>query len=138
MMKTLLIMQLCLMIQSNLATARVPDTSDTSATQPTGTTRVRRDGKILTLITTRVKIFSHPRISYMVNEGQQGEEQFYSKNYLSEVASFPCQNAFEKCTTKTELWNGKTYFKTLCTRLQLQMPLYFPIELHIAAQPPFR
>ena len=88
-----------------------------SATQPTGTTRVRRDGKILTLITTRVKIFSHPRISYMVNEGQQGEEQFQSKNYLSEVASFPCQNAFEKCTTKTELWNGKTYFKKLCTRL---------------------
>ena len=28
-------------------------------------------------------------------------------------ASFPCQNAFEKCTTKNELCNGKTYIKKL-------------------------
>ena len=26
-------------------------------------------------------------------------------------ASFPCENAFEKCTTKTELFNGKRYTK---------------------------
>ena len=30
---------------------------------------------------------------------------------------FPCQNAFEKCTTKTELRNGKSYIKKLYTRL---------------------
>ena len=72
-MKTILTMQLYLMIKSNLDTARVPDTSDTSATQAT---RLRHTNdtsatrlKILTLITTGVKTFSHPRISYMVNEG---------------------------------------------------------------------
>ena len=32
-------------------------------------------------------------------------------------ASFPCQNAFENCTTKTELCNGKSYIKKLYTRL---------------------
>ena len=31
--------------------------------------------------------------------------------------SFPCQNAFEKFTTKTELCNGKSYIKKLHTRL---------------------
>ena len=32
-------------------------------------------------------------------------------------ASFPCQNAFEKCTTKTELCKNKSYIKKLYTRL---------------------
>ena len=32
-------------------------------------------------------------------------------------ASIPCQNAFENCTTKTELCNGKSYIKKLYTRL---------------------
>ena len=30
-------------------------------------------------------IFSHPQINYMANERLQGEEQFYSKNYLLEM-----------------------------------------------------
>ena len=41
-------------------------------------------------------------------------------------ASFPCQNAFEKCTTKTELCNPKKCIKKLYTRLQLQTPLHVP------------
>ena len=32
-------------------------------------------------------------------------------------ALFPCQNAFEKWTTKTQLYNGKSYIKKLCTKL---------------------
>ena len=32
-------------------------------------------------------------------------------------ALFPCQNAFEKCTTKTELCNGRSCIKRLYTRL---------------------
>ena len=32
-------------------------------------------------------------------------------------ASFPCQNAFLKCNTKTRLYNGKSYIKTLYTLL---------------------
>ena len=31
--------------------------------------------------------------------------------------SFPYQNAFEKCTTKTELCNDKGYVRKLYTRL---------------------
>ena len=31
--------------------------------------------------------------------------------------SFPCQHGFEKCTTKSELCNGKSYIKKLYTRL---------------------
>ena len=42
------------------------------------------------------------------------------------TTSFLCQNAFEKCTTKTELCSGKSYIKMLYTRLQLQMPFYVP------------
>ena len=58
----------------------------------------------------------------MAIERLQGEEQ-----ELPLVnASFPCQNAFEKGTTKTELCNGKSYIKMLHTRLELQMPLHIP------------
>ena len=31
--------------------------------------------------------------------------------------SFPFQNTFEKSTTKTEIFNGKSYIKKLDTRL---------------------
>ena len=32
-------------------------------------------------------------------------------------ALFPCQNAFKKCTTKTRLFNDKSYIEKLYTRL---------------------
>ena len=38
----------------------------------------------------------------------------------------PIPKAFKKCTKKTELCNGKSYIKTLYTRLQLQMSLHVP------------
>ena len=56
---------------------------------------------------TSENIFSQHFISYMANERLQGEEQFNSKN----------QNVFQKCTTKTELCNAKSYIKKLNTRL---------------------
>ena len=49
----------------------------------------------------------------MANERLQGEEQLLPL----ENALFLCQNAFEKCTTKTEVCNGKSYMKKLYTRL---------------------
>ena len=49
---------------------------------------------------TRENIFSHPYISYIPNKRLQGEE-----------------NAFEKCITKSELCNRKSYIKKLYTRL---------------------
>ena len=33
-------------------------------------------------------IFSHPYIYYMASERLQGEEQFHTKNYLSEMSCF--------------------------------------------------
>ena len=58
-------------------------------------------------------IFSHPYISYIANERFYGEQQFFTFGN----ALFTFQNTFEKCATKTELCNGKTYIKKLYTRL---------------------
>ena len=55
-----------------------------------------------------------------------------------ENASFQCQNGFEKCTTKTELCDGKSYIEKLYTRLQLQMPLHVSAQLSIVTQPCFQ
>ena len=41
---------------------------------------------------TSENIFSHPRISHIANQRLQGEEQFHSENYLSEM---PCSH--DKC-----------------------------------------
>ena len=76
-------------------TTRVPDTSNTSATQvrhecytndtsPTQWINFDFDND------TSENIFSQHYISYMENERLQGEEQFHSKNYLLEM---PCSHA---------------------------------------------
>ena len=52
--------------------------------------------------------------------------------------SIPCSDAFEKCTTKTELFNGKRYTKKLYTKLQPQMPLHVSAQLRIVTPPRFR
>ena len=65
---------------------------------------------------TNENIFSHPHIYYIASERLRGEEQFYSKNYVSQMSYswlFLCQNAVEKCTTKTEQCNVKSYIKRL-------------------------
>ena len=123
----------------------MPDTSDTSAsretrmqhecntsdTSVTSATRVQYEcytNDTSATRTTRVKnfdfendtgknMFSHPYIYYMASERLKGEEQFHTKNYLLEIISFPCQNAFKKCKTKTKLFNGKSHIKKLYTRL---------------------
>ena len=46
------------------------------------------------------------------------EERFHSKNYFLEMPlSYARMCSFEKCTTKTELRNGKSYIIKLYTRL---------------------
>ena len=62
---------------------RMRQKCNTSATR---TTQVRHKWKILILITTRVKTFSHPCIYYMAIERLQGEEKFHTKNYLLEMS----------------------------------------------------
>ena len=61
---------------------------------------------------TSENIFSHPSISYIVNEQLQGEAQFHSKNYLLEMPRSPANMRL-----KSELCNGKSYIKKLYTRL---------------------
>ena len=101
------------------------NTSDTSVTSAT---RMQYECYTNDTSATRVKnfdfengtgknMFSHPYIYYMASERLKGEEQFHAKNYLLEIISFPCQNAFKKCKTKTKLFNGKSYIKKLYARL---------------------
>ena len=66
---------------------------------------------------TSENVFSHPYIRYIANQRLLGEEEFHSKELPFGNASIPIQNAFKKCTTKTEFRNGKSYFKKLYTRL---------------------
>ena len=75
---------------------------------------------------TSKNIFSHPYISYIANDRLQGEEQFHSNSYVLEMTTYHAKMRFEKCTAKSELCNGKSYIKNLCTSLYLQMPLNIP------------
>ena len=97
---------------SETRATRISHKCDTSATLAT---RVRQECYTNDTGETRVKnvdfdnetsknIFSHAYISYIASERLQGEEQFHSL-------------AFEKCTTKIELFHGKRYIKKTYTRL---------------------
>ena len=88
-------------------TTRVPDTCDTDtkrvtqvqherSTSDISMTRVRHECYTNDTSAARVKnfdfenetnenIFSHPYINYLADERLQGEEQFHSKNYLSDM-----------------------------------------------------
>ena len=83
----------------------------TSATQ---TTRVH-EWKLLILITRRVTTYFYTPIFTM----WQVKDYELRNNFILRTANalFPCQNSFEKCTTKTELFDGKSYIKRLYARL---------------------
>ena len=55
----------------------------------------------------------------MASERLQGEETFILSitSLPHGNALFPCKNAFERCTIKSELCNGKGYIKKLYARL---------------------
>ena len=104
------------------------DKSDTNATlvrgeqqqcytSATRATRVRHEWKLLILITRRVKTYFYTPIFTI----WQVKDYKLRNNFILRTAFgnalFPCQNWFEKCTTKTELFNGKSYIKKLYARL---------------------
>ena len=106
----------------------MPDTSDTSNTNATrvwhdwdtsdtSATRVPHEWKILVLIATRLKTCFYTVIllydKWMTTRG--GTISFEELPFGN--ALFPCQNAFKKCTTKTRLFNDKSYIEKLYTRL---------------------
>ena len=93
-------------------------TNDTSATRVLHERHDCDTSENFDFVTARVKTYFHTLIfCYMASERLQGEEQFDSKNYFLKIVSFPCQNTFKKCTTKTKLFNGKSYIKKLYSRL---------------------
>ena len=89
-------------------------TNDTSATRL----------KILILVTTRVKSYLH-NPTFTICQGKDYKERndlILRRTILSfGNALLPCQSASEKCSTKTDICNGKSYIKNLYTRLELQM-----------------
>ena len=80
--------------------------------------------KILILITTWVKIYFDIPIStiWQVKDYKEKKNFILSTKFWN--ATFPSQNAFENCTTKTELCNGKSYIKSLYSTLQLEISLH--------------
>ena len=88
--------------------------SDTSATW---VLHERQEWKILLLITTQVKTFSCPYIYYIGKWKITKRGTISFKDLPFGNVLFPCRNAFEKCTTKTELFNAKSCIKKLYTRL---------------------
>ena len=90
-------------------TTRVPDTSDTSATQ---VTNLDFDND------TSENIFSHhPFISYMANERLQGEKQFRSKNYFLGIPRSHAKMRLKSASQKLNCVMTKSYIKKLYTRL---------------------
>ena len=55
---------------------------------------------------------SYPYIRYMTNEKLQGAEEFHFRTTFWKCI-VPMPKCFERCTTKTEVCNGKSYFKKL-------------------------
>ena len=49
---------------------------------------------------TSQNMFSHPYVSYMTNERLQGEEQFHSKNYFSEMPHSYAKNHLKSAPQK--------------------------------------
>ena len=92
-------------------------------TNYTSATRVRHERYECDTSVTRVLLKRHEcdtiatQINHMTKERFQGEEQFYSKNYLLEMSRSHAKMHIQKCATKTELCNGKSYIKNLYTRL---------------------
>ena len=82
----------------------MPDTSDTTATRVLHERReCDTSEKILVLITTKVKTyFDTPTFTICKVKDYKERNSFIPSTTFGN-ALFPCQNAFEKCTTKTEL-----------------------------------
>ena len=96
------------------------NTSDTSATQ---TTKVWHEWKILILITTEVKTFSHAYIYYMASERK---EQFRSKNYLFEMPRFYAKIRSKRAPQKLNILMAKAISKSCTLDCLLQIPLHVP------------
>ena len=126
----------------------MPDTSDARATRATrmqyecnssdtSATRVQHECDTNDTSATRVKnfdfddhtsknIFSHHYIYYMASERLQGEEQFYSKNYLLEMSRFPAKMCLNSAPQKLNFSMEKAISKSCTLNCSCKCPCTFP------------
>ena len=94
-------------------------------TSATRMIRVQHEWMLLILITTRVKIYFHiPIFTIWQVKNYKEWNNFIQYTTFGNVL-FPCQNAFEKCTTKTELCNGKSCI-SYTLDCSCKLPCMFP------------
>ena len=115
-------------------TTRLRHKCDTNATQ---TARVRHKCYTNDTSATRVKnfdfdsgtgknIFSNPYIYYMANKRLQGENQFYSKNYLLEMPRFHVKMHLKSTPQKINFLMAKTISKRCTLDCSRKYPCTFP------------
>ena len=106
--------------KSNTSATQVRHERGTGGKSATRVLHERTSGKRVKIFDfdddTGENIFSHPCIYYMASEDYKERGNFIART-TSWKCRVPCQNAFEKCTTKNELCNGKSYIRKLNTRL---------------------
>ena len=100
-------------------------------------TRVRHERHECNTGATRVKkfdfdndtgknIFSHPYIYYIASERLQGEEQFYTKNYLLELCRFHAKMRLKSAPKKLNFLMAKTISKSCTLDCSCKCPCTFP------------
>ena len=96
-----------------------------SATRTTG---VWHEWKILIFITTRVKTYFHTPILaiWQMKDYKERNNFILRTTCWTCLFPIPISNAFEKCTTKTELCNGKGSIKSYKLDCSCKRPCTFP------------
>ena len=75
---------------------------------------------------TSENIFSQPCISYMANEGLQGEKQFHSKNYLFEMPRSHAKISSKSAPQKLNFVMDKVISKNYTLDCSYECPCTFP------------
>ena len=81
--------------------------------------------KLLILITTRVKTYFHITIFTIWQVKDYKERNNFILSTTFRNASFPCQNEFEKCTTKTGICNWRAISKSYTLDCSRKFPCAF-------------
>ena len=143
------------MLLTNLFTARLPDTSNTSATlvtkvqhqcnmnnaSETWTTRVQQESHECNTSAARTTWLQHEWKTFILITTKVVFPYIFDISHIYYMANERLQGGekfvFEKCSTKTEFCNSKSCIKKLYTRLPLKMPLDILAWLRIVTQPCF-
>ena len=75
---------------------------------------------------TSQNMFSHPYISYIVNERLQGEEQFHFKNYLLEMPHSHAKMRLKNAPERLNFVMAETISKSYALNCSCKCPCTFP------------